>query len=127
MRWTPEALAVTDATADVYGGGARFSYRMAPLNIKGVTPTASFDTDYDDVDLTTLSDLWSSTGSRLAGRVSGTNLLEWPLRRYRDHTGGGTVRFTPPDESRADDARHAARSHRGARRRADRTPVRSAR
>ena len=36
---------------------------MAPLNIKGVTPTASFKTDYEDVDLTTLSDLWSLTAS----------------------------------------------------------------
>ena len=99
VRWTPEALAVTDAGGDMYGGAARFSYRMAPLNIKGVTPTASFMTEYEDVDLTTLSDLWAFDGIRLAGRVSGTNLLEWPIRRYRDHTGGGSVRFTPPDES----------------------------
>lgn len=99
VRWTPEALAVTDASGDLYGGGARFSYRMAPLNIKGVAPTASFRTDYEDVDLTTLSDLWEFDGIRLAGRASGTNLLEWPLRRYRDHTGGGSVRFTPADEA----------------------------
>ena len=99
LRWTPEALAVTDASSSLYGGSAQFSYRMAPLNIKGVTPTASFTTDYEDIDLTTLSDLWKFDGIRLAGRVSGANLLEWPLRRYRDHTGGGAVRFTPPDES----------------------------
>ena len=47
---------------------------MAPLNIKGVTPTASFTTDYEDIDLTTLSDLWKFDGIRLAGRVSGSNL-----------------------------------------------------
>ena len=35
VRWTPEELAVTDAGGDMYGGAARFSYRMAPLNIKG--------------------------------------------------------------------------------------------
>jgi hypothetical protein len=99
VRWTPEFLAVTDATGDLYGGTARFSYRMAPLNVKGVTPTASFKTDYDDVDLLTLSDLWKLEGIRLAGRISGTNLLEWPIRRYSDHTGGGSVRFTPPDEA----------------------------
>jgi hypothetical protein len=97
VRWTPEALAVTDATAAVYGGGARFSYTMAPLNIRGVTPTASFTTDYDGIDLSALSELWQLDGITLAGRISGTNLLEWPLRRYRDHTGGGSVRFTPPD------------------------------
>ena len=99
VRWTPEALAVTDARGDVYGGVARFSYRMAPLNIKGVTPTATFKTDYDAVNLTTIGDVWKIEGIRLAGRASGTNVLEWPLRRYRDHTGGGTVRVTPPDGS----------------------------
>ena len=72
---------------------------MAPLNIKGVTPTASFDTDYEDIDLTTLSDLWKFDGIRSPAVCRAANVLEWPLRRYRDHTGGGSVRFTPPDES----------------------------
>ena len=99
VRWTPEVLAVTDSRANAYGGAARFSYRMAPLNEKGVTPTASFDVTYDGIDLLTLSDLWQLDGITLAGRISGTNLLKWPIRRYRDHTGGGSVRFTPPDES----------------------------
>jgi hypothetical protein len=99
VRWTPEALAVTNATSDAYGGTARFSYRMAPLNLKGVTPTASFNTDYDGIDLTTLSELFAFDGIQLAGRISGTHLLQWPLRRYRDNSGGGRVRFTPPDET----------------------------
>jgi autotransporter translocation and assembly factor TamB len=99
VRWTPEFLAVTDSRANVYGGAARFTYRMAPLNVKGVAPTARFDVNYDGVDLLTLSDLFQLEGIKLAGRISGSHLLEWPIRRYRDHTGGGTVRFTPPDES----------------------------
>ena len=99
VRWTPEVLAVTDSRANVYGGAAQFSYRMAPLNQKGVTPTASFKTDYDGVELLVLSDLWQIDGITLAGRISGSQLLKWPIRRYRDHTGGGSVRFTPADES----------------------------
>jgi hypothetical protein len=99
VRWTPEFLAVTEATGELYGGTARFGYRMAPLNVKGVTPTASFKTEWDGVDLLALSDLWELDGIRLAGRLSGTNLLEWPIRRYSAHTGGGSVRFTPPDEA----------------------------
>jgi len=99
VRWTPEVLAVTDSRADVYGGTARFSYRMAPLNVKGVAPTNSFDVAYEGIDLLALSNLWQFDGIKLAGRISGTNLLEWPLRRYRDHTGGGVVRFTPPEGS----------------------------
>ena len=99
VRWTPEALAVTDASATLYGGAARFTYRMAPLNAKGVTPTARFETDYANVDLTTLSDFLELDGIRLAGRASGSNVLEWPLRRYREHTGGGVLRLTPPAET----------------------------
>jgi translocation and assembly module TamB len=99
VRWTPEVLAVTDSRANAYGGTAQFSYRMAPLNQKGVTPTASFDVSYDRIDLLTLSDLFELDGITLAGRISGSHLLEWPIRRYRDHTGHGSTRFTPPDET----------------------------
>jgi hypothetical protein len=99
VRWTPEVLAVTDSRANAYGGAAHFSYRMAPLNEKGVTPKASFDVNYDGVDLLALSDLFKLEGITLAGRISGSHLLEWPIRRYRDHTGKGNARFTPPEEA----------------------------
>jgi hypothetical protein len=99
VRWTPEVLAVTNATASMYGGSARFAYQMAPLNLKGVTPTATFTTEYDDLDLTVLSDVFELEGIRLAGRAAGRNRLEWPIRRYRDHVGNGAVRVTPPGES----------------------------
>ena len=35
-------------------------------------------------------------GLRLAGRISGRNLLEWPLGRFRDRRGGGQLSATPP-------------------------------
>ncbi|HKE86911.1 MAG TPA: translocation/assembly module TamB domain-containing protein [Vicinamibacterales bacterium] len=96
VRWTPELLEVTDATAGAYGGTSQFMYRMAPLNAKGVVPTATFDARYENVDLTSISDLFELNGIRFAGRASGRNLLEWPLRRYAEHTGMGYVSATPP-------------------------------
>ena len=97
VRWTPELLEVTEGTSDVYGGGADFWYRMAPLNARGVTPVATFDAEWEDVNLTTFTSALEVQGIRLAGRLSGRNRLEWPMRRFSEHTGGGELQVTPPD------------------------------
>ncbi|MBI2829103.1 MAG: translocation/assembly module TamB domain-containing protein [Acidobacteria bacterium] len=94
--WVPESLDVTDATATVYGGTARFWYRMTPLGARGVRPTATFDAAYDNVDLTEFTNFLELEGIRLAGRATGRNLLEWPLGRYAEHRGDGSVRVDPP-------------------------------
>ena len=95
--WVPESLEVTDATATMYGGTARFGYRMAPLGQLGVRPTATFDAAYEQVDLTEFTNFLELEGIRLAGRATGRNLLEWPLGRYGEHRGDGNVRIDPPD------------------------------
>jgi hypothetical protein len=97
VRWTPEFLEVANASAGAYGGTSQFTYRMAPLNAKGVTTKATFDTRYENVDLTSISELFELNGIRFAGRASGRNLLEWPLRRYSEHTGKGELHVTPPE------------------------------
>ncbi|HEY6614417.1 MAG TPA: hypothetical protein VIZ32_07860, partial [Vicinamibacterales bacterium] len=97
VRWTPEVLRVTEATTKMYGGQARFSYSMMPLNAPGVTPTARFDAAYDKVDLTQFTDSLKLDGIKLAGRLSGQNRLEWPLRRFSNHTGKGELHVTPPE------------------------------
>ena len=38
VLWLPEKLGVTDATSGLYGGSARFDYRLAPLNGKNAKP-----------------------------------------------------------------------------------------
>ena len=97
VRWTPEVLRVTEATTKMYGGNARFSYSMMPLNAPGVTPIARFDATYDGVDLIAFSGAMKMDGITLAGRLSGQNLLEWPMRRFSEHTGKGELHITPPD------------------------------
>ena len=97
VRWTPDVLLVSNATTRAYDGTARFLYRMAPLGRRGVTPKATFDTQWEGVDLTTLTRALELEGIQLAGRVSGRNLLEWPLRRFSERTGDGELHLAPPD------------------------------
>ena len=96
VLWVPERLEVSDATARVYGGAARFGYRMAPLGQPGVRATARFDVDYENVDLVELTNVLELEGIRLAGRAAGRNLLEWPLGRFAALRGDGEVRVEPP-------------------------------
>jgi len=97
VRWTPEVLRVSEATTKAYGGDARFTYLMSPLNAPGVTPTARFDAAWNNVDLTEFTDVFKMEGIKLAGRLSGQNLLEWPLRRFSSRTGHGELHIAPPD------------------------------
>ena len=96
VLWVPERLEVTDATTTVYGGTARFGYRMAPLEEPGVRPTATLDATYENVDVTSFTNFLELDGIRLAGRATGRNLLEWPLGRYGEHRGGGRAIVDPP-------------------------------
>jgi hypothetical protein len=96
VRWVPESLDVTNATTALYGGTARFNYRMAPLGQRNVRTLATLDAQYEQVDLTTFTDFLETEGIRLAGRASGRNLLEWPLGRYAEHRGDGSIVVEPP-------------------------------
>jgi hypothetical protein len=96
LIWEPGRFAVTDASADLYGGAARFSYSMAPLRRPGVRAIARFDAEYADVDLAQFTDFLELPALRLAGRATGRNLLEWPLGRFADRRGEGEMRLEPP-------------------------------
>jgi hypothetical protein len=96
LLWVPERFEVTGATATVYGGSAKFDYRLAPLGQREVPAVASFDATYTGVNLSEFGDVLRLEGIRPAGRASGRNLLEWPLGRFSDHRGDGEVRFDAP-------------------------------
>jgi hypothetical protein len=96
LLWVPERFEVTDAAASLYGGSARFSYRMAPFGQPGMPAVASFDAVYEGVDLTQISNVLELDGIQLAGRATGRNLLEWPLGRFADHRGVGEIRIDAP-------------------------------
>ena len=96
VRWTPERLAVTDASAAAFGGRARFEYEMAPLGVRGVRTDARFDTRYDDMSLRRLSEFFDLEGLRLDGAASGRLNLTWPLGRFAERRMAGDVRVAPP-------------------------------
>ena len=91
VLWVPERLEVTDTTSGLYGGSARFDYRLFPLNQRGVPTRASWEVGYRDVDLAQFTDFLDTQGLRLAGRASGRNHLDWALGKWAEKRGSGEV------------------------------------
>ncbi|MEO8257428.1 MAG: translocation/assembly module TamB domain-containing protein [Acidobacteriota bacterium] len=96
LHWTPTALDVTSAGAQLFGGDSRFTYSIKPLGAAS-PPTARFEAGFAGVDLASLTDFEQLKGLRFAGTASGERVvLEWPLGRFADHTGSGRLVVTPP-------------------------------
>jgi TamB, inner membrane protein subunit of TAM complex len=96
VRWLSDRLEITDAASGLYGGGATFDYRLAPLGKKDVPTRATWDVTYRDVDLTQLTDFLETRGLRLQGRITGRNRLEWPLGKWSDKVGAGEITAFAP-------------------------------
>ena len=96
LLWLPQKFEVTNATARVYGGTARFGYLMAPIGT--ATPArALFDATYRDVDIGRLGDSLALRGIRFTGNATGRARLEWPLGRFSAGLRGtGQVEVRPP-------------------------------
>jgi hypothetical protein len=96
LVWLPQKFEVTNATAKVYGGTARFGYLMAPIGTR--TPArAVFDATYRDVDIARLGDSLALRGIRFTGRATGRTRLEWPLGRFSAGLRGtGKIEVAPP-------------------------------
>jgi TamB, inner membrane protein subunit of TAM complex len=96
VLWVPDRLEITNATSELYGGRARFDYRMAPFGAP--TPTrATWDVEYTDVDLIRLTDFLELEGLRLSGRATGRNRLEWPIGKWALKQGQGELTVHAPD------------------------------
>ena len=91
VLWVPERLEVTDATSGLYGGSARFDYKLFPLNQRGVPTRATWEVEYREVDLAQLTDFLDTQGLRLSGRASGRNHLDWDLGKWAEKRGSGEV------------------------------------
>jgi hypothetical protein len=95
VLWVPDRLEITNATSELYGGTARFDYRMAPFG-QPTPARAVWDVEYKDVDLVRLTDFLETEGLRLAGRASGRNHLEWPLGKWAAKHGHGDADVQAP-------------------------------
>jgi hypothetical protein len=96
LEWVPDRFEVLHASSAFYGGRTRFKHRMSELGRPNQPGQARFEVEYENVDLTEFTDFLETRGIRLAGRASGTNLLEWRLGAFRDRTGGGTITAVAP-------------------------------
>jgi hypothetical protein len=94
LRWTPQAFEVRDAGAGFYGGAAQFEYSIKPLGQP--TRAARFDATISGADLASFSDDEELAGIRFGGALAGRILIEWPLGRFGEHTGRGSVAVSPP-------------------------------
>src|SRR5204863_7806777 len=94
-QWTAGAFEIRDARARFFDGDARFSFAIKPLGAR-TRPTARFDSTVNGVDLASYTDFQELAGLRFAASADVQNVLEWPLGRFREHTGRGHIAVTPP-------------------------------
>ncbi|MCE2541956.1 MAG: translocation/assembly module TamB domain-containing protein [Acidobacteria bacterium] len=92
--WAPDRFEVFDARSGFYGGDLDFDYSMKPLG-KTKPGLAAFDVRYRDVDLEPLLDKLAISGVRPAARISGRNLLQWPIGSFADRNGEGRLAAVP--------------------------------
>jgi translocation and assembly module TamB len=97
VQWTPDFLHVRGGEGRFYGGRAQFLYDLEPLR-GGGRRMATFNAQYQDVDLATLTDFYQFDALRLAGRISGRNEMTWPSSHFfEERRGSGTIAAAPPD------------------------------
>jgi hypothetical protein len=96
LEWSKDGFWVRSAGATFFGGDAQFDFTIAkrPGDERS---TLRFDADYQNVDLTQLSDFYELPGFRFAGLATGSNRLEWPGGRFRERRGDGTIKVIPPN------------------------------
>ena len=96
LRWLPDRLDVTEATAGFAGGSTSFSYRMAPFG-RRERPTARFEAELTQVDLQRLIETFAIDGISPAGAMDGRVQLTWPLGRFADRHGVIALQMAPPE------------------------------
>ena len=96
LLWVPDRLEITNATSGLYGGAAKFDYRLIPLNEPDIPARAYWDVSYRDVDLPQLTDFLQIQGIRLGGHLTGRSHLEWELGKWRERRGDGEFSSEPP-------------------------------
>ena len=96
LIWVPDRFEVTRARADFYGGTTEFAYGLKPLGKPGARPTASFDAEFDGVDMATLGAVFQWPGIQPSGSLSGVTALRWPNGRFAEKQGEGSLTIAPP-------------------------------
>jgi translocation and assembly module TamB len=96
LAWVPNRFDVTDTTTRFHGGSAQLTYSIVSSAQRGAPSNATFEAEWENVDLASYTDFLKLSGIRFAGRWGGRNLLAWPLGRFRERSGHGYSEVIPP-------------------------------
>lgn len=99
VLWVPSTLEVTEATSHLYGGTARFDYRILSMDQKSGPKRSVWDVTYQNVQLAQLTDAVETEGIRLSGTIRGRHRLEWPIGKWAMLRGEGELFAQPPSGS----------------------------
>jgi hypothetical protein len=98
LRWTRRGFDIWDAGAGAFHGDSRFAFSIKPLG-SGVRPVATFDAEYDGIDVAAVSDFYDLPGLRFSGRASGRHALRWTLGEFSRNKQAGRIDVEPPAEA----------------------------
>jgi hypothetical protein len=99
VLWQPKRLELTNLQSEFNGGRTTQSYTLAPLG-NPVPPTATWDVQYQNVDLTQLGNELDWPVLRLAGRASGRNFMTWTNGHFGEtKTGDGEISSIAPENA----------------------------
>lgn len=99
VTWTPKRLDVVKLQSDFHGGRATQTYTLAPLG-NAAPPTATWDVQYQNVDLTSFSEGLEWPVLRLAGRATGRNFMTWTNGRFSEtKVGDGEISSVAPGDA----------------------------
>ncbi len=76
VTWTPSTLDVTRVEGDFFGGRTQQTYKLAPLG-RPAPAIAQWDVQYQNVDAALFSGGLDWPGLRLAGKLTGRNVMTW--------------------------------------------------
>ena len=97
LEWLPDHFAVTEASADFYGGRTNFTYALGPFGT-GSPARARFVMDYGDVDLQTFARAIEWRSMDLVGRAKGHQDMTWQNGRLRPTmSANGSMTLTAPE------------------------------
>ncbi|MBM63403.1 MAG: hypothetical protein CL484_10700 [Acidobacteria bacterium] len=94
LLWQRDRFEVRDVVSKPYDGQVWFDFTMAPLG-EAAPGQGVLEVRYQGVEIPQLFQSMGVTGIRPVARVSGRNLLEWPLGQFASFRSEGTLQLEP--------------------------------
>ena len=95
LIWTQDRFEILRAESSFFDGEIEFDYAMKPLGSMS-SGVSTFDVNYTEVELDLLFDALAVSGARPTGKAGGNVFLTWPIGRFENRYGDGTLLVSPP-------------------------------